>query len=101
MPLTRADLLATVVMDSLALFFLSLLSMALPYETKESSEFLTMNEFFIETEVGVSNSPLTTVVSLAPIVTVSPFRAFAAEDLLRVLRSLMEPPKRFGELSVF
>jgi hypothetical protein len=41
------------------------------------------------------------VVSLAPIVTVSPFRAFAAEDLLRVLRSLMEPPKRFGELSVF
>ena len=76
--------------------------MALPYETKESSEFLTMNEFFIETEVGVSNSPLTTVVSLAaPIVTVSPFSAFAADDLLRVLRSLMEPPRRFGELSFF
>jgi len=64
---------------------------------KESSEFLTMKEFFIETEVGVSNYPLITVSSCLFVLTVSPAFRLLVGDLLKLLRSLIEPPRLVGD----
>jgi hypothetical protein len=68
----------------------------LPYARKESSEFLTINEFFIETEVGVKSSPLTAVASKVLLAKAS-FEVFIGDFIVDYF--LVEFISLLGELS--